>query len=1141
MRTETNTTKSRFFNLQMKLIAMLSTVMLAILCLIPFTSSFAAASDGNAPAAWMEGYSYKQYTDYGGAPATLNGLQFDNGKMPLGMFGQNFFLGFDANGNFAVERSTGYNAEATCGAFDVTMRTPVYADGFSVTFSFDPDIGRGEPEEGGVFAIGLGDGSQNPYAFMYIVFRYNGESLDMYLIQYGMAHGYNVDAEGNHSCYNKSNLVELTTLATRELAKPRLDEKITLQLKKITKEEADIYNADPRTTSPITMDGLDKLGNEAPTTGKSAWRWIVNGVVIDTPAFSEAQEKGPMFDAYSLPKDENGDYYGYLWVDSNFRSGTDTGMLSSSNIDTTETGHHILKNLSGRITFYDIVTDGTTGGMQNAASEKAPMPGTTAGAAAGDYTYAQTVSGPYRGKTTVASDGAFSFQYTDKANLTALEMNLGLKKIDQPNGGSYRVLFKNTADVGTWDGTNYSNSGAYFGLILRKTAWRSLAVFLLINGQEYSTVYTADNPYSYDFKNSGEINLQLFHGNSGTYLLMNGRDLGSNDKIAAALNTFTTDTNGDAEGYIYMQNDSGSARVTIIDMITDGTAQQKTLVTGVATPNNVTLPFGAEYSNPKSVLVTFSDGSTENWEVTWDILPDTSSAQTYRVTGDFTNRPALEEEYLIPSDIIDALAFDVTVELDPTFIRSENLGTGYDKATNTATIGPEGYRWYSVYSVQIPYLYKQDKGYVESDYDSGYEHLMTDPSLTNLQFHTSDLVRKDVNGYELKFAVKNHSAAIDPDIYIMLTASPGHPEQIGQGNVGLHLVPSAGQTKMYANLVTWMQGAVGGLPEGASIDAVAYFQKDGEEPVREINFDFSGNTFYTLQWALSGEEGSRQVDMTLTTPDGVYRVVDESGNHISKADYQFNSDHTPTTLEPNGQFENEKGYLFIWVERGYNEIIFRQHYDEYVSSYTVPEGIEVSNNTPLDQLGLSSTIDLMTNKNVKLQGSVIYTGYDSTKLGSQDVTGTVTLPEGQKLEDNLSETFTVRVTVKGMITSVNSPQKNIEIKAGEPLSLSTKFQVTLRGDVQQEIEFVWIGDYDSLTPGVYELTAVPVGFYDYDNGVQPMMVKVTVTAAENQGGTDTDDGGCNSSLSVATGATVSAVLVLAAVAIDVCFRKWKNI
>lgn len=1088
-------------SIRSRVIAALAALALTMLCLTSLSVSSAAVGE---IAGWMEGFAYKQYTDYGGTPATLNGLQFDGGKMPLGMFGQNFFLGYDENGNFAVERSTDIGAGSSYGAFDVTSRVKAYADGFSTTFSFQPTSDRGDPEPGGTFAIGLGDGSENPFAFMYIVFRYNGSDLDMYLIFYSMAHGYNV-ADGVHSCYNKGSLVELSTLATRDFEKPKLNEKITLQLKKITKEEADVYNADPRTKTPVTMDGLDKLGNEAPSTGKSCWRWIVNGVVLETPAFSEAQEKGPMFDAYSLPKDENGEYYGYLWADCNFRSGIPEGMLSSSNVDTTATGHHIQANLSGRLTFYDIVTDGSAGGAP-IESDTAGLPGTQPGAASGLYSYASPTAGPYRGKPTVSSTGQFSFQYTDPAKLNAMELKLGLKKIDYPNGGSFRILFKKTEAPGSWDDGAYRNDDPYFGVVLKKTAWNGMAVSLVINGEEYPTDYTGQSPYQYDFKNSGEILLQLFSSGNNAYLFLNGRDLGCSSEIASVLSSFARDESGNPEGYLYLQNDSGSARVTIVDKVVDGSAIQKTLVTSIIAPADVTVAYGGEYSLPERVKVYFDDRSSAEWAVTWSEEPDTLSSQVYEITGRFTDQETLEQEYLIPSDIVSGMTFLVTVDLDPAFLRSENLGTGYNKTTNQATIGPEGYRWYSVYSVQIPYLYKQDEGYVESVVDGKYEHLMTDPSLTNRQFHTSDLVRKDVNGYELEFSIKNHSPAVDPDIYILLTASPGHPEQIGQGNVGLHFVPSAGQTKMYANLVTWMNGAVGGLPEGASIDAVAYFQRGNEAPVREIDFDFTGATKYKLRWSLSGDAGSRQVNMTLETPDGVYAVVDEQGNHIAKADYQFNENHVPTTLEPNGQFVNEKGYLFIWVERGYNEIIFRQHYKEYIASYDVPSEREVPNNTPLSGLGLPDTIDMTTNKNVVLKGSVSYSGYDPAALGTQEVTGTVIPPQDCELDDHVSETFTVRVTVKGMIASVLEPQQNLSLVIGERLNLPTSFKVLLNGEIEQEISFVWVGDWDALTPGEYVLTATPLGYYEYADGVNPMRVTVTVTEPE-----PSEQGGCKSS------------------------------
>ena len=1104
-----------FRGLRSKLIVMLSIVAASMLCLVPFASSFAVSD--NSPAGWMEGYAYKQFTDYGGTPSTFNGLQFDGGKMPLGMFGQNFFLGYDDNGNFAVERSSGTGAESGYGPFDVVSGVKAYADGFSTTFSFNPNIDRGAPEEGGAFAIGLGDGSQNPYAFMYIVFRYNGTDLDMYLLQYGMAHGYNV-ADGVHSCYNKANLVELSTLATREFSKPKLNEKITLQLKKITKEEADIYNADPRTTTPVTMDGLDKEGKEAPTTGKTSWRWIVNGVVIETPAFSEAQQKGPMFDAYSLPKDENGDYYGYLWADCNFRSGGATFLLSSSNIGTNPDGTYKSANLSGRLTFYDIVTDGSAGG----ATIAAPLPGTTPGAATGDYTYAAPAAGPNKGKTTISSEGAYSLQYENKVKLNALELRLDLKKIDQPNGGSYRVLFKETSAPGTWANGVYTNDDAYFGLIFKKTAWRSMAVSLLLNGREYPTVYTEANPLEYDFKNGGELVISLFAYEDSTFFLFNGQNVEFSTELTAALSEFSTDAEGKPEGYLYLQNDAGASRLTIVDQKLDGTAVPKTMVVRVNVPGNVTVVYGAAYTNPEKVEVFFDDGTEAEWQVTWSIAPDTTSSQTYDITGKFTDFDTLDDTYFIPSSIINSLAFKVTVNLDPAFVHSDNLGTGYDKTTNQATIGPEGYRWYSVYSVRIPYLYKQDEGYKEHVDDNGkYEHLMSDPSQANRQFHSSDLVRKDVNGYELEFAIKNHTPATDPDVYIMLTATPGHPEQIGQGNVGLHFVPTNGQTKMYANLVTWMQGAVGGLPEGASIDAEAYFQKEGEAPVREIDFDFTGKTMYRLTWKLSGEEGHRKVDMVLETPDGKYAVVDKDGNHIGKADYQFNADHIATPLEPNGKFENEKGYLFVWVERGYNEIIFRQHYNEYVASYDKPSAVEVPNNTSLAELGLPETVTMKTNKNVFVTGTVVYSGYDPALLGIQEITGTVTPPAGYAFEDNVSETFTLQVTVKGMISSVSSPQADITIRVGESLTLPTKFHVILNGGTEKEISFMWLGEWDALTPGEYELTAVPLDFYDYADGVSPMKVKITVTAPEKAGGC-----ACNSS-NDAAGIAVLSSLALA--------------
>ena len=560
-----------------------------------------------------------------GSESTFDGVKYGNP-------GADFYRGYDADGNLCFQNVT------ENGSFVAYSDRKVLFDGLNYTFKAQSLSGT--PENNTMFFMGLTKAYREMPAAT-LVFAYNGTDFDLYWMGAALAHPY--AAAGNKQ--------ELSQYAVGTFAKPKFDEWTTVQIKKLTAEDAAALSAELAEGSKTITAG---------------YHLIINGTVLEMEGFdafitSAGSRLGaPSFDYQT---DDNGDLYGYFVYGSQYWNNELTGGTEPS-------------DFAVRVSFQTISDDGTDSGFETLCSvtDAATYPaGVSPTAGSEDFFYHTARTGAYQGKRVYRGTDAYGFAFAEPAKVNGFEY---AATADVPTDGTLRIALR--------------GGDQFAGVELTKLSASTAAVSLMTAAGKTATQYTAESPLSYPWGKE-QLAVNFFLADDSSLAVVSGNAI---DLPAAFVEVLTGFAEGKANAEVTLPQ---GGKLVEVNYLADGSAVKKTIVTGLSTVLvDQSIACGNVASYPASVKVAFDDGTSADWSVTWNETVKHNTPGKYTVTGTFTDLATLSEQYYISSRVLKALTFGVTV----------NYPQGFVNFTDTA-YGSSGSRWVSSGGGDNHFLYRR--------------------------------------------------------------------------------------------------------------------------------------------------------------------------------------------------------------------------------------------------------------------------------------------------------------------------------------------------------------------------------------------------------------------------------------------------
>ena len=771
---------------------------------------------------------------------------------------------------------------------------------------------------------------------------------------------------------------------------------------------------------------------------------------------------------YTLPSDNYG-YYGYLAV------------LYCAGLP------QVSNTCDVRLTFFDIVTNGFASGNEtvyDADDETTYAEGTSIGRITEDFVYSTLKSGAGKDNVMYASgaNGAFSFRYNQTAIFNAIGFAFNAVHESAKDAPVYSFYFIDKADA-----TNYIK------VSFKKSGGNKATVYA--DGEEMGTI-------NFDWVNANAtsiVNVGLFVNRENLVLQIGSAVYELSAETFAKIKGFSTDVNGNIEGYLEIANETGKSAIVISNLVTDGTAVQKKVAKAIVTTiANVDMPFGTDFVNTyNTVEVLFYDGTKEKWNVTWDESAiNKNFAAPYVVTGVFEN---ITDNYYFSEEIKAKLSFTVNVGYPDGFYK---YGTSdYDNQADSI--------WFNCGGGANDFIYRNNGDGTHTIISDGYK---------GGQFMPASVDYRDIDGYTFTYTQKLIKGESGLFIFLLMP-EPKHPVEFGTPVIGLALRVSSGG----AMSISFFGG-----------NDVAAYLKDENGNVTGIleTGAFDGVSIRTQ----IVEGNTRYVKFFVSVGDKEYSLVNADGS-----DYTDNGNRLDN-------FTNDRMYVCLWNEVGYSSYTFKEDYTLYVVDYEKPEDRVVSFGS---EHGLPTEIELTLNDGSKVTGTITWTGeYNKELAGTYRLEGIISyngaIGNGSTIFDGIGDKITATVTVRDEIKIIKNFTKvaDVRIKVGDEYSdkLATTFVLSVYSEyykTTQEItvQILWSGKVNVLVPGTYTLTATPVGAYRFDENIDENILKVNVIVEETSSGSSSsdDESGC---LSAASGAGLMSVIVLGMAL--VAFKKRKN-
>ncbi len=976
-------------------------------------------------------------------------------KWTVGGTNMNYYRGYDVNGDLVVENADGVSY------YKGGTQKKMLLDGFSAKFKIQ--TASGELAAGAHVGIGFGGELEQHYPTHGFVFEMQEDGFfDMYLVQAHYIYG----GDGAwHQGEGDNVLGRLRDANGNEVSLDiGLNDEITLEIKYLSAEQ--------RTAMGLQHPGF------------SAYALFVNGNAYYY--LSTTDNKFYSVNGSTLPTDNNGNYYGYLTVFGNSCGELIAGLPTPPEL--TALG---ADNVSARITFDKISCDGTDSYASLAASE-----GREGFVSEADHTYGTITKGAHKDKQALVSkENTITYRTANTLKVGAAEYKLAVNSYrlyDATNPQKVTVQVLSSADAGA--------TGV--DLVLTRTADKKLTATSSLTG---ATPLEID----YDFEKSEELTLGIFVGQNATFLSVNGIPVAN---VSAAIDPAFVEGNG----YLSVKAE-GFERIISGSMITDGTAQRKTIIKDITTAfSALEVAYNGTVSGyAEKATLLLEDDTTAEVDLVWNLSKVPLDAPgKYVVYGDFA--AAAYDEYIITEALVEELQFALTVQYPEGYVKYLS-----DEFTNG------GFDWFDWSNLTQNFIYKKA---------DGVDYFISDGFANTPQFMPINTTKKDVDGFNVDITMK----AYGESAYVVFGLMP-NTSHINHENPHLSLGFSYDKQQNSTSLIVFSNDAwTGGVAEVATFKNV----ENPTETVGGINglaIDWTGEKAFNLSFELGEDE---YVYMYITVEGKTWQVCKADGS--------------PKKLAYSVYDQAGKGYFLPWNEGGYNALTIKQNFTRYAVGF---EKGETSKIVPFGSAhGLPTTTKITLNDGRVVDGTITYSGtYTPETAGTYSLTATVSyegeeaLGNGTTIWQDVEEiSYAVDVIVQEeatTVTAITLPE-NISVEYGTNPVFPEEVEITVYSayydrETTQTVAATFNSDtFNRFVAGEYEFTIVLEGNYVYGDSVV-QTVKVTVLPEEGVGDGDSSGGGnggateegCGCGGSIGSGLAIGATMLFGVAVVATRKRK----